>query len=116
MTGSFRGVGGAVGALRRGLDAWRRRRADAAAARRNRDSGTHCFYCGAAFEEGGELARTVDHRVPRGRGGHDGLVNLVFSCHACNQRKADKPEAQFVSSEWLQQRRRERDPEPPPQL
>jgi 5-methylcytosine-specific restriction endonuclease McrA len=75
-------------------------------ARRNRARGTHCFYCAVRFSEG-DLARTVDHRVPRGGGGTDGLVNLVFACRACNQRKKNLPEADFVASEWLARRREE---------
>lgn len=51
--------------------------------------------------------RTVDHRIPRGRGGSEGLTNLVFACRACNQRKADRSEEEFVSSTWLVRRRRE---------
>jgi 5-methylcytosine-specific restriction endonuclease McrA len=76
------------------------------AAARNRAAGTHCFYCSAAFAAEGPLRRTVDHRVPRSAGGHDGLANLVFACHACNQRKAASTEADFLASEWLAARRR----------
>jgi 5-methylcytosine-specific restriction endonuclease McrA len=90
--------------LRSWLARVRAARADATAARRNRAAGTHCFYCGVRFEESGERARTVDHRVPRAGSGHDGLANLVFACLACNQRKADRPEADFVTSAWLNQR------------
>jgi 5-methylcytosine-specific restriction endonuclease McrA len=93
-------------AMRSGLERYRARRADARSARRNRDRGTECFYCGVAFTDSGALARTVDHRVPRGAGGTDGLANLVFACQACNARKADTDEAAFVASDWLTQRRR----------
>ena len=84
----------------------RRWRADAPA-RRNRAEGRACFYCGVAFDGDGKDARTVDHRLPRGRGGHDGLVNIVFACRACNERKADRLEEDFVASEWLRRRRDE---------
>jgi 5-methylcytosine-specific restriction endonuclease McrA len=77
------------------------------AARRNRSDGRRCFYCAATFEPIGPLARTVDHRVPRAVGGTDGLANLVFACQACNQRKANQPEDDFVASAWLEQRRRD---------
>jgi 5-methylcytosine-specific restriction endonuclease McrA len=81
-------------------------RAEARAARRNRSAGTTCFYCGAAFDDTApDRVRTADHRVPRAAGGHDGLANLVFACFACNQAKADRPEADFIGSAWLTTRR-----------
>ena len=84
----------------------RRWRSDAPA-RRNRAEAASCFYCGVAFEDAGPLARTVDHRLARSRGGHDGLANLVFACRACNDRKADSDEDAFLGSEWLRRRREE---------
>lgn len=84
----------------------RARRADAPA-RRNRAEGTTCFYCGITFEGAEKQARTIDHRLPKGRGGTDGLVNIVFACRACNERKADRLEAAFVVSDWLVRRRAE---------
>ncbi len=64
-----------------------------------------CFYCGVAFAPEGPDHRTVDHRVPRSRGGTDSLGNLVFACYACNQRKRDRDEDDFISSDWLAARR-----------
>ena len=84
----------------------RRWRADAPA-RRNRAEGATCFYCGVTFEGAGKRARTMDHRLARSRGGTDGLVNVVFACRACNDRKADADEDDFVASEWLRRRREE---------
>lgn len=92
--------------IREALARYRSRRADAVAARRNRAEASRCFFCGVAFADGGPLARTADHRVPRAAGGTDGLANLVFVCLACNQRKADQAEATFVASAWLADRRR----------
>lgn len=80
----------------------------------NRSSASTCFYCGVVFTEDGPDHRTVDHRVPRSRGGSDGLANLVFSCYACNQRKRDRPEADFLASPWLAARRAALEPSPPP--
>ena len=89
---------------------WRAWRVAAA----NRASATSCFYCGVAFTEDGPDHRTVDHRVPRSRGGSDGLGNLVFSCFACNQRKRDRPEADFLASPWLAARRAAHEAPPRP--
>jgi antirestriction protein len=68
-------------------------------ARRNGSRVTHCFYCGAAFTGTGRRQRTIDHRYPRSHGGGDGLDNVVFACRACNERKADQSEDEFVAEE-----------------
>ncbi|WP_117237516.1 HNH endonuclease [Thermus sediminis] len=44
-----------------------------------------CQYCG---RQGGEL--TVDHVLPRSRGGRSAWENLVAACRACNLRKGDR--------------------------
>jgi 5-methylcytosine-specific restriction endonuclease McrA len=46
-----------------------------------RDSRT-CAYCGGR-------ADTIDHVVPRSRGGAHSWENCVACCHRCNSRKAD---------------------------
>lgn len=74
-------------------------------ASRNRAVARECFYCGVGFAPEGPDHRTVDHRVPRSQGGTDSLRNLVFACYACNQRKRDRPEEEFLASEWLDLRR-----------
>lgn len=74
-------------------------------ASRNRAVAGECFYCGVRFAPAGPDHRTVDHRVPRSRGGTDSLRNLVFACYACNQRKRDRTEDDFVTSGWLAARR-----------
>ena len=77
-------------------------------AAKNRAQSSSCFYCGTAFSDGAaSTARTVDHRVARSRGGSNALSNLVFACYACNQRKRDLPEEEFIASEWLARRREE---------
>ncbi|OIQ78421.1 HNH endonuclease [mine drainage metagenome] len=47
-----------------------------------RDQG-RCAYCG-------ESADTVDHVVPRSRGGPHEWTNVVAACRRCNHRKADR--------------------------
>ncbi|MGH9480456.1 MAG: HNH endonuclease [Terriglobales bacterium] len=51
-----------------------------------RDRNT-CQYCGAACPA---PALTLDHVVPRSRGGKSEWENLVACCHACNHRKGDR--------------------------
>lgn len=97
--------------MRAAVRAWWRAWRVAAA---NRASASNCFYCGVRFARAGPDHRTVDHRIPRSRGGTDGLANLVFACYSCNQRKRDRPEDDFVASEWLTRRREEISARPPP--
>jgi 5-methylcytosine-specific restriction endonuclease McrA len=46
-----------------------------------------CQYCGAMP---GWEGITIDHVVPRSRGGATGWLNCVAACAACNARKADR--------------------------
>lgn len=46
-----------------------------------------CGYCGGA-------ASTVDHILPRSRGGGNTWTNTVAACGPCNQRKADSTPAE----------------------
>lgn len=57
--------------------------------RRNvyRRDGHRCTYCGAT-PPSGEL--TIDHVVPRARGGTTDWENCVTACMRCNARKADR--------------------------
>ena len=48
-----------------------------------RDNHT-CGYCGSPH------ANTVDHVLPRSRGGKSSWVNLVAACRDCNNRKRDR--------------------------
>jgi 5-methylcytosine-specific restriction endonuclease McrA len=52
----------------------------------NRD-GRRCGYCGGP-------ATTVDHIVPRSRGGRNSWMNTVAACGGCNQRKGDRTPAE----------------------
>ena len=47
--------------------------------------GWRCVYCG---DRNGRL--TLDHVVPRSRGGHSVWENVVTSCAPCNLRKGDR--------------------------
>ena len=45
--------------------------------------GWECQYCGA------RTSLTVDHVIPRSKGGGSGWDNIVASCAPCNRRKGD---------------------------
>lgn len=51
-----------------------------------RDKNT-CQYCGRRYAKS-EL--TIDHVVPRSKGGYDSWENLVLACVKCNVRKGDR--------------------------
>jgi 5-methylcytosine-specific restriction endonuclease McrA len=44
-----------------------------------------CSYCGR-----GDLPLTIDHVIPRARGGVDSWENLVCACTICNNKKGDR--------------------------
>ena len=45
--------------------------------------GQHCQYCGSAAE-------SIDHVMPRSRGGTHTWDNVVAACRRCNTRKEDR--------------------------
>jgi 5-methylcytosine-specific restriction endonuclease McrA len=48
-----------------------------------RRDGRRCAYCG-------KRADTIDHVIPRSRGGTHSWENCVAACRVCNSRKADR--------------------------
>lgn len=48
-----------------------------------RRDGYHCAYCD-------RRAETIDHVIPRSRGGQHVWENVVAACRSCNRRKADR--------------------------
>lgn len=44
-----------------------------------------CGYCGRS-----DLPLTIDHVVPKARGGGDSWENLICACTLCNNRKGDR--------------------------
>ena len=72
-----------------------------------------CAYCG----DGNNL--TIDHVVPRCKGGTDFTKNVVCCCSDCNQRKGHEPWEQwflnqeFFSEEKYHKIREWMEPDPP---
>ena len=55
-----------------------------------------CAYCGSNKE------LTIDHVVPRSKGGTDFTKNVVCCCHSCNQSKSHTPwEEWYFSQEFF---------------
>ncbi|OMF27151.1 hypothetical protein BK133_19510 [Paenibacillus sp. FSL H8-0548] len=51
-----------------------------------------CYFCG-------EFGDTIDHLLPRAKGGHTTPINCVCACNACNQSKADQDLNAFMKFE-----------------
>lgn len=57
-----------------------------------RDNHT-CQYCGTT-----DAKMTIDHVIPKSKGGHFGWDNIVTCCEPCNQKKGDRtPEKAAMS-------------------
>lgn len=52
-----------------------------------------CAYCGSKEN------LTIDHIVPRSKGGLDITKNIICSCHFCNQNKSHTPWEEWYSSQ-----------------
>ena len=52
-----------------------------------------CAYCGS------DNAITIDHVIPRSKGGMDRIENMVSCCESCNQDKAHTPWEEWYSSQ-----------------
>lgn len=50
-----------------------------------RRDGYKCAYCGRS-----DIPLTVDHVIPKARGGEDSWENLVCACTKCNNAKGDR--------------------------
>jgi len=58
--------------------------------------GWECAYCGSTHK------LTIDHIVPRAKGGTDFTKNCLCACHKCNQDKAYSPvEDWYLSQEFF---------------
>lgn len=60
-----------------------------------RDNHT-CYFCG-------EYGDTIDHMLPRAKGGHTTPDNCVCACNDCNQSKADQDIEAFMKNEEVVQ-------------
>ena len=55
-----------------------------------------CQYCGA------KKALTIDHVIPKSKGGKTNLQNLITACHRCNTQKGDRtPEQAGLALKYL---------------
>ena len=58
--------------------------------------GNECAYCGS------EENLTIDHVIPRSKGGHNSVENMVCCCQSCNQDKGQNSwEEWYFSQEFF---------------
>jgi 5-methylcytosine-specific restriction endonuclease McrA len=55
----------------------------------------YCHYCYIQLEPDDA---TVDHLVPKSRGGTNDRSNLVLSCKRCNEEKSNLTDSEYVNS------------------
>ena len=64
------------------------------------DSGFRCFYCNRRmdlkFEN--EYSWTIEHFMPRAKGGKDEAENIEFVCRACNFLKGEMNPEQYINN------------------
>ena len=53
----------------------------------------HCFYCRIPLNF---YNSTLDHKVPKSKGGKNNIENLALSCYSCNSRKSSKSVEEFL--------------------
>jgi len=66
-----------------------------------------CYYCTVALDPEGEDA-TIDHVIPRCRGGMNTLKNSVLCCAACNHAKGDRTLPEWLRTNGMRVRRERR--------
>lgn len=72
-----------------------------------------CAYCNSSEQ------LTLDHIIPRSKGGMDNTKNVVCCCHSCNQSKGHTPwqewysSQEFFNSERLEKIKNWMKPDPP---
>lgn len=57
--------------------------------------GLACCYCGESVENG--ITLTLDHVLPRSKGGDNSTGNLVTACHRCNSVRGDRSLKTFAA-------------------
>lgn len=53
----------------------------------------HCYYCRREVDFSNS---TLDHLIPRSKGGTGNLSNLVLACYSCNHKKKDMNYEEFI--------------------
>ncbi|MGE4251733.1 MAG: DUF3297 family protein [Parvibaculaceae bacterium] len=68
-----------------------------------------CYYCRILMRNDSaqpNLRPTLDHVVPKSKGGRDILENTVAACQGCNVAKSNLEVSEYLSTQFLRDRRR----------
>lgn len=65
-----------------------------------------CQYCGTDLEGAAAEEVTLDHLVPRIKGGSNAENNLVTACRSCNSSRQDRPWRQYAPGGAVERIRR----------
>lgn len=65
-----------------------------------RNKAKRCYYCGTPLNE---KNRTIDHVLPRSRGGENKQYNRVWCCRQCNAMKMDMTQKEFKKYKKLKE-------------
>lgn len=56
-----------------------------------------CYYCNNRVGSNNSKTKpTIDHKVPKARGGSNKQENLVLACYSCNHRKGNMMEHEYI--------------------
>ena len=67
-----------------------------------REQGNKCCFCGVTMTWNMKkiplamTCATLEHIIPKSKGGKDHINNLAVSCWQCNSRRKDKPFGEFA--------------------
>ena len=69
--------------------------------RKNHHKRDTCYYCEREFTfknfgEGNAVIKTIDHIIPKNKGGVDKYINTVYSCKHCNNLKGNLSLYEFL--------------------
>lgn len=62
-----------------------------------KNSNYKCIYCHISLEEMMLFnSYTIDHKIPRSRGGKDNIDNLCLCCRSCNSKKGVRTYDEYI--------------------
>ena len=59
------------------------------------ESETKCAYCGRRYDDE-KTKKTMDHVVPKSKGGETSLANIIICCQNCNVKKGNEDMDVFI--------------------